>query len=218
MLPVSEKERIDINGLVARFESATGVQAVAAVTPKADAYPEIPWKAFALGASVAGLVTALHPSVIRIWSDTGVAALDAMLILGCGALLAALSAFVPAVGRVFLDRVRAKSEAQQYAKELFLERELFATRSRRAVLVVMCRFEGLTVIVADSGLARYAPPAELAAIGEAAGARARKGDVTGAFAAAFDRVEALLKQHGLSPETAPASNELADDVLVGRGA
>jgi putative membrane protein len=217
MAPLSQQERLEINNLVARFESATGVQAVAAVTPKADAYPEIPWKAFALGASLAGLVAALHPTVIRIWSDTGVAALDAMLILGSGALFAALSAFVPVFGRLLLDRVRARGEAQQYAKELFLERELFRTRSRRAVLVVMCRFEGLAVIVADSGLAQYAPPAELGSIAEAAGALTRKGDLRGAFALAFERVETLLTQGGMAADGAP-DNELDDDVLVGRGA
>jgi putative membrane protein len=217
MAPVSQQERLEINSMVARFESATGVQAVAAVTPKADAYPEIPWKAFALGASLAGMVAAFHPAVIRIWSDTGVAALDAMLILGCGVLFAALSAFIPVFGRLLLDRVRARAEAQQYAKELFLERELFRTRSRRAVLVVMCRFEGLAVIVADSGLAQYAPPAELGAIGEAAGALQRKGDLRGAFALAFERVETLLEQHGMQAEGAP-ENELDDDVLVGRSA
>ena len=215
MTPLSEQERLEINRLVARFENATGVQAVAAVTPKADPYPEIPWKAFALGASLAGMVAALHPTVIRIWSDTGVAALDAMLILGCGVVFAALGAFVPAIGRLLLDRVRARAEAQQYAKELFLERELFRTRSRRAVLVVMCRFEGLAVVVADSGLAQYAPPAELGAIGEAAGALQRKGDLRGAFELAFGRVERLLVQRGMRAESA-TDNELDDDVLVGR--
>ena len=217
MAPISERERLEINSLVTRFESATGVQAVAAVTPKADAYPEIPWKAFALGASLAGLVAALHPTVIRLWSDTGVAALDAMLILGCAVALAALSAVVPAIGRLLLDRVRASAEAQQYAKELFLERQLFRTQSRRAVLVLMCRFEGLAVIIADTGLAQYAPPAELGAIAEAAGALQRRGDLRGAFALAFERIEALILAHGMRAETA-AGNELDDDMLVGRSA
>jgi putative membrane protein len=217
MASVSEQEQLEIVRLVARFESDTGVQAVAAVTPKADAYPEIPWKAFALGASLAALVAALHPTVIRIWSDTSVTALDAMLILGSGALLALLAALAPALGRLFLDRVRAKGEALQYAKELFLDRELFRTRSRRAVLVVMCRFEGLAVIVADSGLAQHAPPAELGAIGEDAGRLMRRGDLCGAFGLAFERIAALLARHGLQREVG-AGNELDDEVLIGRSA
>jgi uncharacterized membrane protein len=217
MAPVSEQERQEINRLVARFESDTGVQAVAAVTLKADAYPEIPWKAFALAASLAGLVAAMHPSVIRIWSDTGVAALDAMLILGSGALLAALAALVPPLGRLFLDRERARGEALQYAQTLFLERELFRTGSRCSVLVVMCRFEGIAVIVADCGLAQYAPPADLGTIGVEAGVLMRRGNLGGAFEAAFERIKALLARSGMQPLPAVA-NEIDDDVLVGRGA
>ena len=217
MTPVSEKERLEINQLVARFESDTGIQAVAAVTAKADAYPEIPWKAFALGAALAGLIASLHPSVIRVWSDTSVAAADSMLVLGSGVVLALLSSVVPAFGRIFLDPVRARAEALQYAKQVFLERELFCTERRCAVLVVVCRFEGIAVVVSDSGLAQYAPPAELGEIGAAAGAATRRGDLTGAFALAFERIKALLERNGMQRRCGPA-NELDDDVLVGRSA
>jgi putative membrane protein len=63
-MPLSDKERLQINTLVTRFESATGVQAVAVVTRTADTYPEIPWKAFALGASLGALAAVLHSMVI----------------------------------------------------------------------------------------------------------------------------------------------------------
>ena len=39
-MPLSQEERQQINALVARFEADTGIQAVAAVTDKADAYPD----------------------------------------------------------------------------------------------------------------------------------------------------------------------------------
>jgi uncharacterized membrane protein len=139
-----------------------------------------------------------------------------MLILGTGAVLAALAALVPAFGRLFLDRVRARGEALQYAESMFLDRELFRTRTRRAVLVVMCRFEGMAVVLADSGLAQYAPPAALGAIGSEAGALMRRGDMAGAFDLAFARVEALLSTHGMVPE--PRENALDDEMLVGRSA
>jgi hypothetical protein len=78
-MPLSDKERLQINTLVTRFESATGVQAVAAVTRKADAYPEIPRKAFALGASLGALAAALHSTVISLSADTKMPAAHAML-------------------------------------------------------------------------------------------------------------------------------------------
>ena len=51
-MPVSQKEQQEINSLVARFEAGTGIQAVAAIVRKADAYPEIPWKAYAIGSAI----------------------------------------------------------------------------------------------------------------------------------------------------------------------
>ena len=215
-MPLSEQERLQINALVSRFESATGVEAVAAYTAKADAYPEIPWKAFALGSSLAALAAALHPGVIRIWSDTSVAALDAMLVIGTGVVLAILAAFVPAVGRMFLDRVRAQAEALQYAQSVFLERELFRTRARRAVLVVTCRFEGIAVVIVDSGLAQYAPAAELSDIGAEARALLRRGELHRAFELAFDRVRELLERGGF--QRGDAANEIGDDVVMEKGA
>jgi putative membrane protein len=216
-MPLAEKERLQINTLVARFESDTGVQAVASVTRKADAYPEIPWKAFALGAALGSLAAALHPTVISVRMQTGMVTLDAMLILGAGAALAAIAVLAPPFGRLFLDRLRAETEARQYAQSLFLERELFRTRSRRAVLVVMCRFEGLAVVIVDTGLAQYAPPAELSAIGKAAGALLRRGEPSAAFELAFNRIKAMLELHALE-RNGVENNEIDDDLVMEKGA
>ena len=49
MLP-NTKEQQEINELAQQFERATGAQVVAAVVGKADDYPDIPWRAFALAA------------------------------------------------------------------------------------------------------------------------------------------------------------------------
>ena len=46
---LSAKEQQEIKALAQQFEQASGAQAVAAVVGKADDYPDIPWKAFALG-------------------------------------------------------------------------------------------------------------------------------------------------------------------------
>ena len=219
-MPLTEKERQQINTIVARFEADTGIQAVAAVTSKADAYPEIPWKAYAMGSGLGAAVAALNPLVISGWSHAGVIAFDAMLILSTGAALALLAAFVPSVARLFLDRHRAQGEAEQYAQSVFLERELFCTRSRRAVLVVLCGFERIAIVVTDIGLAQYAPQAALRAIGAEAKsviARGRGEDLVAAFDSVFDRVKALLAQGGLEA-TPLEANEIADDVITERGA
>lgn len=103
----SDKEQQQINTLVRRFEANTGVEAVARVIRKADAYPEIPWKAYALGSAI-GAVFAfafkfLRPDRSTEWTGAS----DAMIVIGLGAFFAVATPFVPAAARLFLDPVRA---------------------------------------------------------------------------------------------------------------
>jgi putative membrane protein len=216
-MPLTNKERQQINTLVARFEADTGIQAVAAVTGKADAYPEIPWKAYAMGSAFGALAAAFNPVVISGWSQASIIAFDAMVILAAGAAFALIAAFVPAAGRLFLDRLRARSEALQYAQSMFLARELFGTSRRCAVLIVICRFERVAVVLADTGLAQYTPLDELNGIAAAAGSALARGDPAGAFELMFDRLKALLQLRGFSPVPVEA-NEIDDEVVMERGA
>src|SRR5688572_21782136 len=130
-MAVSEKEQQQINTLVRRFESDTGIEAVAAVVGKADAYPEIPWKAYAIGSALAALAITsspvLFPLLLTDWNVMWTLTLAAMVVLGTGAVLATAAAFFPAFGRLFLDRVRAEGEARQYATAMFVDREIFCT-------------------------------------------------------------------------------------------
>ena len=83
-----------------------------------------------------------------------------MLVIGDGdprrgrdcALLA--SVYVPAFARLFLRDSRATLEVSQYAKVQFLERELFATPERTAILVLVSLLERRVVILPDTGLPR----------------------------------------------------------------
>src|SRR5688572_27814052 len=111
-MAVSEKEQQQINTLVRRFESDTGIEAVAAVVGKADAYPEIPWKAYAMGSALGALVVVFFPLLLTDWNVMWTLTLAAMVLLGTGAVLATAAAFFPAFGRLFLDRVRAEGEAR----------------------------------------------------------------------------------------------------------
>ena len=216
---LTEKERQQINTIVARFEADTGIQAVAAVTSRADAYPEIPWKAYAMGSTFGAAVAALNPLVISDWSHASIIAFDALVILAGGAMLSLLAAFVPAIGRLFLDKLRAQGEAQQYAKALFLERELFRTRSRWAVLVVICRFERTAVVLRDTGLAQYAPAAALQDISAEAKPLLSSGgaDLVPVYEHVFGRLKALLARNGFTA-VPPRANEIADEVVAERGA
>ena len=216
-MPVSEKEQQEINTLVRRFESDTGIEAVAAVIGRADAYPEIPWKAYAVGSALGAAAVVFFPVLLADWSIESTLAFHTMAVLGAGAVLAAASAFVPAVARLFLDTVRAQAEARQYALAMFVEREIFRTAGRRAVLLLVARFERVAIVVPDTGLAQYAPGAELERVAVAMrGALVARGPAA-AFEAGLETLRAALLARGFA-SAPPQANALDDGVVAERGA
>ena len=215
-MPLSREEQQEINSIVRRFEAATGVQAVAAVIGKADAYPEIPWKAYAMGTALGGFSVALVPYLVTDWSVAFTIAVQAMAVLGIGAVLAAAALFVPTVARLFLDRLRAQSEMRQYASAMFVEREMFKTAERTAVLVLVSEFERSAVILADRGLTSYTSPDELGSVSDSMRGDLRRREIAAAFQAAFAGLETLLRRGGLQPK-ATGRNELDDEVIAEKG-
>lgn len=137
---------------IAALEAQTGVQLVAAVIGKADSYVELPWTAFALAASLAGLALVIADAAAPQWVTAGTAIAHVMAILGTGAAAALAAIFIPAFGRLFLRPLRAEVEVRQYAESLFLRHALFASRRRTAVLVLVSLFERRIEILADEGL------------------------------------------------------------------
>ena len=215
-MPVSEKEQQQINSLVARFEAGTGIQAVAAIVGKADAYPEIPWKAYAIGSALGALTILLPLSPLADWSVSTLIAFHAMTILGTGAVFAVLAVFIPSIGRLFLDRLRAVGEVRQYAQALFLEREFFRTSDRCAVLVLIGNFERTAVILADKGLAAFAPAEELERIAAAMEPAIAGRGPAAAFEIAFDALTDLFKLRPV--DSAVRDNTLDDAVVMEKGA
>ncbi|HSH71098.1 MAG TPA: hypothetical protein VK997_14350, partial [Deferrisomatales bacterium] len=152
-----ERERLE--GRVAEAEARTGTQLVVAVIDRCDTYPELPWKAFALGvvaASLAGWAArvALVPGTLA----PGEALAGTVAVLAAGAAAALLSVFLPAFARLFLDAQRAELETRQYAESLFLSRELFATTRRNGVLLLVGMFERQVVVLPDRGLIERLEP------------------------------------------------------------
>lgn len=149
---LSEHERRRLDLRVAETEKRTGTQIVLSVIQRSDAYAELPWKAFALGASVVGLILFLLHWSLYAWYPDASLLIVVVGILAGGALLALLTVMMPRFAKLFLSDYRAEVEVQQYAKALFLDRELFATRQRTGVLLLVSLFEHRVVILPDKGL------------------------------------------------------------------
>jgi len=156
MKPVlSETDKELLEKIIARAEEQSRSQIVLATVRRSDSYAEIPWKAFALGVSVSGLL-ALTGNILFPGRIQGLAVLTAVLaMLSTGAVMALLTIFSPAFARLFLNASRAETETRQYAESLFLSRQLFLTESRTGILLLISIFEKKVVIIPDIGISDH---------------------------------------------------------------
>jgi putative membrane protein len=190
--------RSEVDAVEARtrsLEVRTGVEVSTAVVGRCDAYAEIPWKAFALGAALAALAVVVADAWQPEW-DTGIAARwHALAILGAGAALALLAVFVRPCARVLLDAHLAHARLRRYAEAMFLRRGLDNTSSRRAILLLVAVFERRVEIVADRGLDGLGEPQWNSVIAHMA-ADLAAGHYARALLSGLDRLEAVLLAHG----------------------
>ncbi|MEQ1774052.1 MAG: TPM domain-containing protein [Burkholderiales bacterium] len=213
---MTAQERQEINELAQQFEAATGAQAVAAVVGKADEYPDIPWKAFALGAAMAAMAVVADEFIHPDWASIHTPLRDVAAILVAGVLSCVVAMAIPAFGRLFLNRDRARAEVRQYAQSLFLQREVFATAERVGILILVARFERRVVILPDSGIARHVSARELDEVIAVMAPHLAASQPVQAFRAGFGALAALLKQKNVNPSR--HGNELADGAVIEEGA
>jgi putative membrane protein len=140
---------------IAEAEIQTNAQIVVATVKRCDNYAEIPWKAFAIGASLAGLAVvtadlAMNNRVIDIMLLLSVSA-----VLATGTLMALLTLIFKGFARLFLPKSRRETETRQYAESLFLSRELFTTEARKGILLLVSEFEHQVVILPDTGVRKW---------------------------------------------------------------
>jgi uncharacterized membrane protein len=203
-MTLSETDRQSIAERAARLEARTGVEIVAVVVGRCDAYPEAPWKAFALFASLAGLAGAY-------WLPDAV--LGGLTILFVGAAAALAAVFIPPFARLFVGAARRETEARQYAAAFFLERKLARTGRRNALLLLVGVFERTVVVLPDSGL-RLAE-AELQDIIAGMKPALAAGRIAPALRDGLDALEALLVAKGFA---GGGRDEIAQEVFEERGA
>jgi len=149
---LSNEERGQLDQRIADAEKRTGAQIVLAVIDRSDSYAEIPWKAFALGTSIAGFLVLGMNILWPLASASTAVLLAIVMILAAGAGFALLCVFAPDFARLFLHAHRAEVETRQYAESLFLSKQMFATSKRKAVLLLVSLFERQVVVLPDAGL------------------------------------------------------------------
>ena len=212
---LSNAEADAIDAEIGRLESRTGVQVVTAVVGKSDTYVELPWKAFALGAALAGFAVVLADTAWPQWVTSHTALIHATTILGVAAASALLAVFVPPFARLFLRPTRRDLEVRQHAQSLFLTRELFKTRGRTGVLILVSLFERRVEILPDIGLHARISEAEWKAVIARMTPRLREARPFDALQEGLAALADLLASKGFQPGAGP--NELPDRPIEDRG-
>ncbi len=208
---LSKAEADAITARSVELESRVGVQVIAAIIGKADAHVELPWKAFALGAVLSGLAMVVADLARPQWLTANVALVDTVTILGTGAASALLAVFVPAYARFFLRSTRRDAEVRRYAEALFLRHELFKTRERNGILILVSCFERKVEILADVGLHRRVSDAEWRPVIARMTPLLREGRFAEALQEGLAAAEELLAAKALNARVdAGAQNELPD--------
>ena len=205
-----------VEARIARAEARTGVQVVTAVVGKSDGYPEIVWKAFALGAAVAALVVVAMDVLRPDWVSAHYTWFNVAPVLAVGAVSALVAIAVPEYARLFLNRVRAAGEVRQHAQAVFLERQLFHTRSRNGVLILASLFERHVEIVADIGFDGRVDATQWRAVVETMAPALAAGRPADAFMRALERIEAMLADKGFVREPS-AGDDLANRMIESDG-
>lgn len=206
---LTEAEASTIDARVAAVESRTGVQIVTAIVGKSDTYAELPWKAFALGAALAAFGLVLAEAWRPEWVTADTTLLDTATVLGVAAACALAAVFVPPFARLFLGAHRRDLEVRQHAQSLFLTRELFATRSRTGVLILVSVFERRIEILPDTGLHARVSEADWRTVVGRMTPHLRESRPFHALEEGLGAAEAMLTAKGVLAAGAVA-NELSD--------
>lgn len=202
---------------IAEVEKLTNAQIVLAVIKRSDSYAELPWKAFALGASIAGLLIFIIDLTISYWISHVVMLIAVAAMLSAGAFFAILSVFVSSFSRLFLSAYRAETEVRQYAESLFLNKELFATTKRTGILILVSLFEKQIIILPDKGLNAGLNKDDMQKIISKMTMPLKQNDITRAMEVGLEQLSEALGKSDTGKSGVASKNELSNDIIEEKG-
>ena len=209
---LSAVEAAAIEVRVKTLEARLGAQIVAAVVDRSDVYHGLRWRAFAVAVSLTGLAVALLGELPPPWPAGHGVLLALALSLGAGAAAALAATALPGFARRFLEPLRADAEVRRRAESLFLERELFATRGRNALLLLASSFERRAAVYADRAVRERVPDAAWTTVTARMNRFLAAGRTADALLEGLAAAETLLSGSPAPPGSGP--NELQDRPIV----
>jgi putative membrane protein len=208
---LNNQERSQLDQRIKEAEKKTGTQIVLAVIERSDSYAEIPWKAFALAVSIAGLFVFLHA---MLWPERITVLLALSVTLAAGAVCALVAVYLPWFARFFLNVHRKEVEVRQYAESLFLSRELFSTSKRSGILLLVSMFERQIIVLPDTGISKRLSQDAMQGIITLMTPSLASGLLAQALEKGLERLEEIL---AATASADAGGNELPDEIIEEEG-
>lgn len=189
----SEADLQAVREATAAAESHTGGEIVPYIVERVLDHEAARWRGAALGALGGSLVAALVHAVGGFWGVSALwwISLPALAGAGCGYLLAGIDA----IGRHLISDEVVDWYVTLRAESAFLEEEVFATRDRSGILVLLALFERRAVILGDEAINRAVPEGEWEAVVADLVSGLKAGRTAAALVAAIERCGAILELH-----------------------
>ena len=202
MASFDEAAQKRIEAAIAAVEARTAGELVVTTVPASDGYDDVRMLyAAALSVSLASIAHVLAPDwpvAWLLWLEIGFAT-AAYWLLGTGPLV-----------RLLVPRGRLEHSVQRRAREAFLHHELFATRDRSGVLILISELEHRVVILGDAGIhARLAAGVWQAHVDRIVSGF-RRGNAADGVCAVIAELGVVLIEH--FPARADDTNELPNTV------
>lgn len=194
----TESDRQRIAEAVDKAESRTSGEIVPVVVARSGSYPSALWKAALIGI-IPGLL--IYEWLVLGADDWGMTAWSAQLMpltMIAGALLFAVAAhFVPAVQRALIPESRLIESVHARAQRAFLENEVFQTRERTGILLLVSLFEHRVEVLGDTGINDNVDAADWADVVTDIVSGIKSGAPTDGLVSAIDRCGRLLEKAGV---------------------
>jgi putative membrane protein len=214
---LSEHDHARLDQRITEAEKRTSAQIVLAVVKRSDSFAELPWKAFALGVSIAGLVIFILDFLLYYWTSVTIVLIAMAAMLGAGAVFALLTVFAPGFARLFLSAHRAEAEVRQYAESLFLRRELFTTGGRMGVLLLVSLFERQVILLPDKGLNNLLTKEAMRDVIAPMTSSLAKNDIIRALEDGLERLSLILEAAAAPGGQFSRKNELPNEIIEEKG-
>lgn len=202
---LAEQEQIRL--AVAGAEKTTSGEIATMVVPRSDSYREAVILSAVLGAATIALIIAVISHHVTIWSY-----LPLTMILYFP--LHLLVSSVPALQRPFIAPSRLHEAVKERAIRAFYEKGLYRTRNETGILIFISLFERKVWILGDRGINSKIPAEAWGELVQTLTAGIREGRAAVALCQVINRCGAELARH--FPREADDSNELQDEILIGR--